>query len=137
VIIAERMGDQKVFVKKLDVIETLGACTLICTDKTGTLTQNSMSVTNLWVYTEANTHAHMHVHCEDSRMTALSGTEFRERLRVDCLVSGLAEDEAIIVVGLLLKWWSGCPAYFATRSVLPDAGPWVYFYRLVTRHFYG
>ena len=37
-IVAERMGRQNVFVKKLDVIETLGSCTLICTDKTGTLT---------------------------------------------------------------------------------------------------
>jgi len=47
-IVAERMGRQNVFVKKLDVIETLGSCTLICTDKTGTLTMNLMSVANLW-----------------------------------------------------------------------------------------
>lgn len=47
-IVAERMGRQNVYVKKLDVIETLGSCTLICTDKTGTLTMNLMSVANLW-----------------------------------------------------------------------------------------
>jgi sodium/potassium-transporting ATPase subunit alpha len=44
------MTKQNVFVKKLDIIETLGSCTLICTDKTGTLTLNQMSVANLWVY---------------------------------------------------------------------------------------
>jgi sodium/potassium-transporting ATPase subunit alpha len=49
-IIAERMGKQNVFVKKLDVIETLGSCTLICTDKTGTLTQNLMSVAHAWFF---------------------------------------------------------------------------------------
>lgn len=38
------------FVKKLDVIETLGSCTLICTDKTGTLTLNVMSVANMWFF---------------------------------------------------------------------------------------
>lgn len=32
-IVAERMGRHNVFVKKLDIIETLGSCTLICTGK--------------------------------------------------------------------------------------------------------
>jgi len=50
VIIAERMGRKNVFVKKLDLVETLGSCTLICTDKTGTLTQNKMTVENIWVF---------------------------------------------------------------------------------------
>ena len=49
-IIADRMGKQNVFVKKLDIIETLGSCTLICTDKTGTLTLNLMSVANTWFF---------------------------------------------------------------------------------------
>eukprot|EP01041_Mallomonas_annulata_P008015 gene8015-16413_t len=49
-IVAERMGKQHVFVKKLDVIETLGSCSLICTDKTGTLTENRMTVSNIWCY---------------------------------------------------------------------------------------
>lgn len=49
-IVADRMGAQNVFVKKLDVIETLGSCSMICTDKTGTLTQNLMSVAHLWVH---------------------------------------------------------------------------------------
>lgn len=49
-IVAKRMGVQNVFVKKLDVIETLGSCTLICTDKTGTLTLNLMSVANMWCF---------------------------------------------------------------------------------------
>jgi sodium/potassium-transporting ATPase subunit alpha len=47
-IVADRMSRQNVFVKKLDVIETLGSCTCICTDKTGTLTQNIMTVANAW-----------------------------------------------------------------------------------------
>ena len=49
-IVAERMGQHNVFVKKLDIIETLGSCTCICTDKTGTLTQNLMTVANTWTF---------------------------------------------------------------------------------------
>jgi sodium/potassium-transporting ATPase subunit alpha len=46
-IVADQTGEHNVFVKKLDIIETLGSCTLICTEKTGTLTMNLMSVAGL------------------------------------------------------------------------------------------
>ncbi|KAE9552572.1 hypothetical protein FO519_004229 [Halicephalobus sp. NKZ332] len=47
-IIARRMGKKNVYIKKLDIIDELGAATVICTDKTGTLTQNFMQLTDMW-----------------------------------------------------------------------------------------
>jgi len=47
-IAAGRMAQQNVLVKDLRGVETLGALTLLATDKTGTLTRNQMTVTNLW-----------------------------------------------------------------------------------------
>jgi magnesium-transporting ATPase (P-type) len=46
---AERMKDVSVLVKRTDIIESLGSANRIASDKTGTLTQNKMTVMNCWV----------------------------------------------------------------------------------------
>ncbi|KAH9270427.1 hypothetical protein BASA83_007426 [Batrachochytrium salamandrivorans] len=43
-----RMADQKVLVKDLHAVETLGGITMLATDKTGTLTKNEMTVMEIW-----------------------------------------------------------------------------------------
>ncbi len=67
-----RMAARHVLVRKLPAVETLGAATVICTDKTGTLTTGEMTVREVWGPDETAV-LHAGAACNDADLTGASG----------------------------------------------------------------
>lgn len=88
----QRMARRNALVKKLSSVETLGGATVICTDKTGTLTQNEMTVREIW--TPANEYIVSGIGYEPK------GEFFIEENKVD-LINAPEELKLLLKAGLL------------------------------------
>ncbi len=67
----QKMARKQAIVKRLPAVETLGCASVICSDKTGTLTQNRMTVVKVWTAEDANRSLALTIGalCNDSVLT--------------------------------------------------------------------
>jgi len=78
---AHEMAHRKAVIRRLAVVESLGSVDTICTDKTGTLTQNAMTVERCFA---------------DGRSIDAAEVDENERAHVELFLSGLLCNEAVI-----------------------------------------
>lgn len=82
---AWRLAQVKVLTRRVATIETLGTATVLCVDKTGTLTQNKMQIEQLYVVNQENTQGKLRAIKADTRETLPE--EFHELLEFSLLAS--------------------------------------------------
>ena len=103
----QRMAKRNVIVRRLSAVETLGAATVICTDKTGTLTKNEMTVRTLitgggrvgFTGSGYNPHGAL-IACEQPGMNATHAREVEAMLSAGFVSnnSELVERDGLLVV---------------------------------------
>jgi Ca2+-transporting ATPase len=102
------MVRRNALIRRLASVETLGSATVICSDKTGTLTQNEMTVTRLWV---------------DGQIAQLTGTGYDPE--GEFIVNGQQADLQRLP-GLTTVLWVGALNNDAVLERVEDEGPNTY-----------
>jgi magnesium-transporting ATPase (P-type) len=103
----QRMAGRGAIIRRLSAVETLGSTTVICSDKTGTLTRNEMTVSTLWL--------------PDGRSIAVSGVGYAPQ--GDLTIDGQVVDRADPALAALLQAVVLCNDA-ELIAPQPPTGPW-------------
>jgi len=93
---SQRMAKRNALIKNLDSVETLGSASVICTDKTGTLTRNEMTIRSIWLSGGELISISGEGYGESGEFTYEKGSETGDERLTELLQAGLNNCKAVI-----------------------------------------
>jgi magnesium-transporting ATPase (P-type) len=120
----QRMARRNALIKRLSAVETLGCTTVICTDKTGTLTQNEMTVRDLWLLHRGLTVTGIGYRPEGLIMAGGEPVPMDGDLRLLLIAGGLCNNSRVIPPDIKSPQWTvlGDPTEAAMKVAALKAG---------------
>ncbi|CAN0599948.1 unnamed protein product, partial [Laminaria digitata] len=122
-----KMAAQKNLVRKLSSCETMGAATVICSDKTGTLTKNRMSVVQGWLSGKDHGSAQALAEAGDdakalfAQIASVNATAFLET-REDGLIEYVGNPTECALLSLVQSWGVDWRAQRSSAQIVHQFG---------------
>ncbi|WP_332877416.1 cation-translocating P-type ATPase [Massilia sp. S19_KUP03_FR1] len=119
-----RMAGRGAIIRRLAAVETLGAITVICTDKTGTLTRNEMTVSQLWLAQGGTVAVSGVGYGPDGALTGAAMDGAHEHVTALLQAAVLCNDAALVAPGAAAAHWTvtGDPTEAALLVAASKAG---------------
>lgn len=103
---AQRLAKRGVLVKKLAMLETLGSVSIICTDKSGTLTQNQMTVREVWIAGQRLTVSGSGYNPDGSFTPDLTGTSLESNLNALLIAATQCNNSRLYPPSAEHRYWT-------------------------------